>query len=81
MLALTAIRRSFTRHRVLAVTLAAVLSHYGATKSFLETRQTRTGKKRNQGYEGYPYCPQAMCFASVHCFLLLLSNPYGPVNP
>jgi len=66
LVALAALGRHIRRHKVLAVSLAAVFCHLGTAHSLLKASKTCPGQKREKGQGDHTHCPEAMSLVTLH---------------
>jgi len=66
MVALAAVSRSLAGHRMLAMTLAAILCHGDSVSAFLEAGKARPGQKRDESQKRDACYPEVMFFGSLH---------------
>jgi hypothetical protein len=82
MMALAALSCGLAHHRMLTLTLAALLCQLDSPDTFLKASYARPGQERDEGQDGNTGYPEAMSCVSLHDTLqILLSSPRVPVNP
>ncbi len=82
LMALATVSRGLASHRMLTMTLAAILCHCDSASTFLEAGKARPGQKGDEGQGRDTGYPEAMSFMLLHDALQILLNSLKvPVNP